>query len=174
MTFMRSFLHPHHQAWLHPLSTQCTTTLTDGFWKVTLWSDFILELERLCSFLLEPRTDRSTLTLWLVNESLKWLSRMEVRRLSRMIGDGRMILALRLTALLVARSSNFLPNPQVTESQARHPLCTRSLVDFSNRRSSRTSWVSQDFVHPIWRSGLSGFRRWRCTHDFDYHRRWNN
>ena len=48
---------------------------------------------------------------------------MEARRLLRMIGDGRMILVLRLTALLVARSSNFLPNPQVTESPARHPLC---------------------------------------------------
>ena len=45
-----------------------------------------------------------------------------------------MILVLRLTALLVARSSNFLLNPQVTESQARHPLLSEPLRESKEAR----------------------------------------
>ena len=39
--------------------------------------------------------------------------------------------------MLVARSSNFLLNPQVTESQARHPLCPEPLRESKEARRPR-------------------------------------
>ena len=69
---------------------------------------------------------------------------MEARRLSRTIGDGQMTRVLRLIVLLVARSSNFLPNPRHRisgkTSTLREPLreskeARRPGVELSSRES---------------------------------------
>ena len=222
--------------------------LTDGLWKATLWSDFILEPERLCLFPLEPKTDLLLLRTWQMKESRKWPSLEGAKGLSRMIGDGqsRRILVLRLIVLLAAGSSNFRQSPQVNEFQARDPLCTKEArrpgVELSSRDSQpgvalssrpvslsvesafneklnkskegsgtledlkslvlqavsdldpltgqsyvhdrwltfptaevrvHASWDSQNFVYSIWKYELSGVWCWKCSHDFDHHRRWS-